>query len=96
MFICRSVACGLVCSTLSSLKHSLQVSKRKKNELGGKQWKTSRAVLGKLDSEVIMNVEAGGLSGSCDQIKAIVSSMTPIVEKAIVLLSGIIVSPVSL
>ncbi|XP_052122821.1 uncharacterized protein LOC113216347 isoform X2 [Frankliniella occidentalis] len=80
----RLVACGLICSTMTSLKRCLKVSKRKRDEMGGKMWKISKSVLGALDTELIIQAEVQELPNSKEELNLFISSIANIMEKALI------------
>ncbi|KAK3922394.1 Unhealthy ribosome biogenesis protein 2-like protein [Frankliniella fusca] len=85
----RLVACGLICSTLTSLKRCLKVSKRKKDENRGKLWMISKSVMGSLNSEMIIRAEIQNQPSSNEELELIISSIANTVEKSLVDLNEI-------
>ncbi|KAJ1520003.1 hypothetical protein ONE63_004234 [Megalurothrips usitatus] len=79
----RSMTCGIICSVLNNLRRVLKASKRKRNEAGGKLWKTSKAVLGKWDDEIIFQGEIKRDHDSSERLASLLSPMASIVEEAL-------------
>lgn len=83
----RLISCALVCSILRSLRRKVKASKRKKDESGVKSWKTARAVLSKLDAEVVINQEIERHTMS-EEVRSMISSMASPVSEALLSLNG--------
>lgn len=92
IFVCisvcsRLIACGLVCSVLNSLRLKVKSSKRKKDESGVKLWKNAKAVLSKLDAEVVIQQELKGHAMS-EELRSVLLSMACPLSEALSSLDG--------
>lgn len=66
----------------------LKVCKRKRDETGGKLWRTAKAVLGKLDAEILLQGETRPSSDPAKELNCMMSSMAALAEKALLAIDG--------
>ncbi|XP_034230833.1 uncharacterized protein LOC117639359 isoform X2 [Thrips palmi] len=83
----RLIACSLVCCLLKSLRRKVKASKRRRDDSEANVWRVAKAVLGKIDAEVLIQQELEGDPVS-EELSSVLLSMASSLSSTLSSLDG--------